>query len=232
MAVVVGRGGGEEGSAKRAMTRDDALCGPGASLDGTDLSMGGNQPQGGRVPKSPQQNQDGLYACPNTPQHARYPTTAHWAFLSAVLAQGPVGAKGRGGGGGVQPTGEGGPGVRAVVGWSACLGGRLPTTNMTTSRGYRRHITGRSSVMGKRAFIASLESYHRSRIACSSSSARSSSSSSLAVPRSARTLRVDPAMPSHGRTSTAPPPRRQSHTHSSESAYDLRFLNLETLMIV
>ena len=40
MAVVVGRGG-EEGSAKRAMTRDDALCGPGASLDGTDLSMGG-----------------------------------------------------------------------------------------------------------------------------------------------------------------------------------------------
>ena len=37
--------------------------------------------------------------------------------------------------------------------------------NMTTSRGYRRHITGRSSVMGKRAFIASLESYHRSRIA-------------------------------------------------------------------
>ena len=36
---------------------------------------------------------------------------------------------------------------------------------MTTSRGYRRHITGRSSAMGKRAFVASLESYHRTRVA-------------------------------------------------------------------
>ena len=57
--------------------------------------------------------------------------------------------------------GEGGGGL-------ACVSGAARVTydkTMTTSRGYRRHITGRSSVMGKRAFIASLESYHRSRIA-------------------------------------------------------------------
>ena len=135
---------------------------------------GGNQPQEGRVPKSPQQNQDGLYACPNTPQHARYPITAHWAFLSAVLAQGPWwddnGDNRRVvvGGGVSRPPGEGWDRGGEGGGGLACVSGAARVTydkTMTTSRGYRRHITGRSSAMGKRAFVASLESYHRTRVA-------------------------------------------------------------------
>ena len=72
------------------------------------------------------------------------------------------------GGGVSRPPGEGWDRGGEGGGGLACVSGAARVTydkNMTTSRGYRRHITGRSSVMGKRAFIASLESYHRSRIA-------------------------------------------------------------------
>ena len=61
----------------------------------------------------------------------------------------------------------------------------------------------------------------------SSCSSHSNSSQSLAAWFGACTAQAGLAMPSHGRTSTTPPPRR--HTHSSESA--LRFLNLETIPV-
>ena len=73
-----------------------------------------------------------------------------------------------GGGVGCPVRGGLGPWRGGRWGGLACVSGAARVTydkNMTTSRGYRRHITGRSSAMGKRAFVASLESYHRTRVA-------------------------------------------------------------------
>ena len=109
-----------------------------------------NHKRGAAVPKSPQQKSRWPI---RLSQHAPTRPVSNNCPLGVSQRRSSAGRPAQGQGR-VATTGE--EGVRLV--WSFR---RLPTTTMTTSAGTARHITGRSSMaMGKRAFVASLESYH------------------------------------------------------------------------
>ena len=120
------------------MTRDDALCGPGASLDGTELSMVGNQPQeGGRRAQIPPTKIKMAYTPvptrPNTPGIQKLPTgrfsapfsrRAHGGMIMVIIEElwWGVGCP-------VRPGRVGTVEERAVGGWRACLERHVsPTT--------------------------------------------------------------------------------------------------------
>ena len=134
---------------------------------------GGNQPQGGRRAQIPPTKIKMAYTPvptrPNTPGIQQLPTgrfsapfsrRAHGGMIMVIIEElwWGVGCPVRGG---LGPWRGGRWGAGVVSGAARVTYDK----NMTTSRGYRRHITGRSSAMGKRAFVASLESYHRTRVA-------------------------------------------------------------------